>query len=1190
MRDQGIVDRLVAQTVLQPGVATVLGRLFGSDGGGPAFRWVHWHGLAPSQRSAAGPTTAPPSSAAGAFWRRPGRRVRAARSAGRGGDVPNGGAPLVNGGVSLGGSDGGGSGWRQAVHEGGGEGGMLAEQPRAPWGWRWLSGLLGARGQRRAAYVGAAAAGSGEDEGDGAGGGASAAGRSTANAGGLSTGGLRRRMVRTRSSSATGEHGRLGPQHTEPLPTTGAVAQEHGDGGGGGEDGERDGGDGPELEANSSGEGGGSRRRLSPVFLRTMVYRGSGTNLLRRSSVCAPEPVSGPQPVAIPHGCSESGEAADGEDVLAAAVGRESGGAVGALQLQAGERRGTSTVLPSHDGLAAVGAGNGAVQAAGVASASGGKSSKAALPPLVSGACTFAEAKAALEGYGASGSGDVRIGLGGGMVVVGYLSRATGTLRLNPRDGSPVFPGDLMVLMVSENFRGLPVAGTAGASRKPTVAPLRGAKAAAIKGSPGISVGSAGNLWKLGARHPAGRGGVVNSSSGDDFQEDRQGEQSVGGPLLPASAGGTGGGAAARRLGRVGRNSDVESLLQGVPVGGSSAAGALTYSVLSDARMAQGDSTAEGLRGHEADGWDRQSGGGIGDGRRAGAVEANGQKEQMDRCESGEAPLTAWHSEPLGDAARALESPTGPTTARAAGGVSGDGGPGAVSRGLGDSYATKAENNSRAAEAQVPDCTTLVAPQYGTGPQLQQQASRQKPAPAPRPLATSARAAGTSLPPAPPQHIIVISRTAEAVSEVVSGLQEFAPSGSTISLLTHGSPPSPERPPPRAPPHSLGGAADVHSLASQLPGTSLQPSPTRCADALPRPTSMPADGTAPVPSLTIAMASNGSHSHCGAPLAFDLPAAAAATAAAVASSTTRVMHHGSSQWPVCEEDLIAAGLKSATSVLVARDRGMGAAEADAAALSTVLQLHHTLTDPTRSPLRASNARSRSPFHYQHSQGQHNGSGHAGGMRAQHARAGGESGADFSSADASGVDEAGVGAAGQARVVRGTAFVGAFAAAAMAASAAEAEGAGPPAVCVDALAATAHEAADGTRLTIDDQPRIAGEDDWPVDAAPPPLHVVVCLYGTRVRATLREFFSSGLCAQVRGTTRSEAHTPQALPCTVTMLLIQWSATEHCNRYLLSTNATLIVATELLTLSCRTMPPRSPPPSRWRPWCRRSTARC
>ncbi|GIL52797.1 hypothetical protein Vafri_8477, partial [Volvox africanus] len=51
-----------------------------------------------------------------------------------------------------------------------------------------------------------------------------------------------------------------------------------------------------------------------------------------------------------------------------------------------------------------------------------------------------------------------------------------------------------------------------------------------------------------------------------------------------------------------------------------------------------------------------------------------------------------------------------------------------------------------------------------------------------------------------------------------------------------------------------------------------------------------------------------------------------------------------------ESDLIVAGLAIATAVLVARDSGLQPHEADATALSAVLQLHQTLTDPTRSPL------------------------------------------------------------------------------------------------------------------------------------------------------------------------------------------------------------------------------------------------
>ncbi|KXZ54518.1 hypothetical protein GPECTOR_4g583 [Gonium pectorale] len=197
----------------------------------------------------------------------------------------------------------------------------------------------------------------------------------------------------------------------------------------------------------------------------------------------------------------------------------------------------------------------------------------------------------------------------------------------------------------------------------------------------------------------------------------------------------------------------------------------------------------------------------------------------------------------------------------------------------------------------------------GSDEQQQPKQQQYQHPPAAAPCAAARRGSG---PPAPPaSHIIVISRTAAAVREVVAGLQEFAPAGSTITLLTHGS-----DKPPAAP--SAGVQAPLPSHQADTPASAAGHNPP--SPGCPGSTPVRAAGNPP-------------------------------PGPGVGSAAVALLPCRCASWPVGESDLVEAGLAHATAVLIARDGGLPPHQADAAALATVLQLHHTLTDPTRSPLR-----------------------------------------------------------------------------------------------------------------------------------------------------------------------------------------------------------------------------------------------
>ncbi|GLI59962.1 hypothetical protein VaNZ11_002017 [Volvox africanus] len=408
-------------------------------------------------------------------------------------------------------------------------------------------------------------------------------------------------------------------------------------------------------------------------------------------------------------------------------------------------------------------------------------------------------------------------------VLVGYMSAATGTLRLNPRDTSPVYPGDKLVLLVSEEARG-------------RVNPVSSSHLPAQYGS-----------WQRMSKRALGKDaagrGVV--------------QPAVGVPVAAATEAATAA-AAATGVGRW-RNS--------VTVGGSRL------------HFCSSDTAAA-----------------------AGAAVTATATAAVQFPLTPLPPLQAWHSEPVdGGVERQLpptDASSGPTDGSTVD-VTGDNG-GATRSTAGECY-TAAPSSTIVRDKPAPSMHDNGDPCGVTA----RAASNSSQAP------TRSRPTGRSLtapppPPPPPPHIIVISRTEEAIREVVAGLLEFAPVGSTIAMVTHESCTANVRQVNADGGASSGAGSCGHTLSAALSG-----------------------GSIPITAATAAASGNTADNN----------------------GTTVVLRCPSSCWPVGESDLIVAGLAIATAVLVARDSGLQPHEADATALSAVLQLHQTLTDPTRSPLR-----------------------------------------------------------------------------------------------------------------------------------------------------------------------------------------------------------------------------------------------
>ncbi|KAG2482704.1 hypothetical protein HYH03_018385 [Edaphochlamys debaryana] len=874
VRDVGIVDRLVAQTVLQPGVATVLARLFGSSGGeGSGFRWVEWSGAPPPP-----PPGPPPGSA----------EVRGGKAGGGGGEAGADVAADCTGGTGL------------RRRRGGGMPRTLSHGPRT-----------------------FSSTGTGEAAGGGT------------NGGGKKGGALSRSTSAARSSASC----------LRETVREESEAEDDEDAGVGGGSGDRDDSFSDEDAAAAAGSVAVERATAAAAAAfstgggTTGTGGGGGNGGRSRANTWVAGGVGG--------GSTMYGEVRQAMERAWADAG---GGSVTATAAAA--NGGATAAGPSRRHRASSPGGATAVPDASPSSRLLAGPPVPALPPP--------PPLPARRLFGAGG----KVGKGYGTVVVGFRSAATGTLRLNPRDPTPVYPGD-QVLLLTAPYDDMTHA-QYGLGHVPYDSTPDKAMYGERWASRGVSTSDGGWGWAWGW---GWLGGSRRRAASDD---------------------GGGGGAS----------------------WGPAAAAARPFTRRRPAATTTGTACAP-------------------------------LQPPSPPAAATPSPLHPWASEPLAAPRLGRTSLPGP----ADGGAS----PTSSSAPFPATPATPhADAPAAAATAAVTAGGAGATGGGGNGNGRPAAVGLLSQAPALGPRGPTAAPGG-----ARPQHIIVISRTAAAVREVVAGLQEFAPVGSTIALVTHaaGRTPGPAPPtPPPAPPASDGTATPPRPHAAAAAAASAA---AAVAAARPSASGAAATGFATVSSFAAA--------------------SQAAAAAAAGSAATLVMPCLAASWPVCESDLVAAGLSSASAVLVARDSGLAPYEADATSLSVVLQLLATLTDPTRSPLR------RSP-----------------------------------SAAAAAASVAASAAASRP---------------ATAAASRSASGPPPPLAPIGAADGGAGADAPPPLPTVPDSPRgpaapeaPAAAGGWGPDAAqwaggggggggggPGPLHVVVCLHSTRVRDTLLGFVAGLGCA-------------------------------------------------------------------------------